>query len=158
MVNDKCSNEWRDIMTVPQQVTEEILTLMIFMKKKFFKPAEQLTRSQLSPVQFFTMSTLHHSGPQAMSDLARVIQISKQQLTPLICRLIDSGMVKRIPDDKDRRIINIDLTPAGRQTFKDLSTAIRNEISKKLQGLSDLELEELDQMLKRMHVILTKVE
>lgn len=145
-------------MTVPQQVTGEILTLMIFMKNKFFKPAEQLTRSQLSPVQYFAMSTLHRSGPQSMSDLARVIQISKQQLTPLICRLIDTGMVNRIPNAKDRRVINIDLTPQGRQTFKDLSAAIRSDIAKKLQGLSEQELEELDQMLKRMHVILSKVE
>lgn len=133
---------------------EGFLVLIGHMKEKFFRPAEMITRTHISPGQFHALSALYRQGPLPMSEIAAGMKISKQQLTPLIGKLIDSGMVIRRADSQDRRIIFIEITSVGRNAVEDLRAKIKKNITEKLAVLPEEDLQELNDILIRLQEIL----
>ena len=128
------------------------------MRDKFFRPLEQKTRSQLSPLQHIAISTLYRKGSLSMSELALAMQISKQQLTPLVDRLINQGLLAKKKDQNDRRVVRIEVTEQGRNMFSELFAEIKCDLVEKLGALPGEEVDELGRMLKRILLILKNVE
>ncbi len=92
-----------------------------------------------------------------MSELADEMRISKQQLTPLIRKLIECKMLSRKTDPDDRRIVRLEVTKIGRSTLEDLFNELKMALVEKLKELPVAELDELGQMLKRILDILKSV-
>lgn len=141
-----------------ENVAGEFMALLADMKDKFFRPLEQITRSRLSHVQFYAVSLLHRKGSLSMSEMSHEMQISKQQLTPLVYKLIEQGLLVRRADEYDRRIIRIEVTEKGRNTIDELIAEANLDLIQKLSTLSRAELNDLEQMLKRIQEILKNVE
>ncbi|MEG3069807.1 MAG: helix-turn-helix domain-containing protein [Candidatus Syntrophopropionicum ammoniitolerans] len=59
------------------------------------RPLEQKRRCQLGHVQHFAVAVLCRKGSLSMSALAQEMQISKQQLTPLVYKLINQGLLTK---------------------------------------------------------------
>lgn len=144
-------------MNKAENVTDTFLLLFEKMHDKFLRPGEKITRPWLSSAQFHALTHLRRQGPLPISELANELKISKQQITPLICKLIDSGLVVREADEHDRRIVRIEITEAGRETVEDLMQEIKQVFIVKLEVLTDQDLDELGQMLRRIREILEQV-
>lgn len=142
------------MVSILEKTTGNFLELLGYIKNNFFKPAEQITRSQLSPGQFHALSTLYHRGGLPMSELAAELKISKQQLTPLICKLIDRQLVVRKADDQDRRVVRIEISEEGRTAFQDIIARMKQTFAQTLGLIPEHELAELDEMLIRIKEIL----
>lgn len=141
-------------MSNAENIAGDFLSLLGLIKHEYFKPAEQITRNRLSPAQFHAINILCHKVSLPMSELAAELKISKQQLTPLVARLIEYNLVVRKPDESDRRIIRIEITEEGRNIFKALFVEIRRNFTEKLSSVPEDELDELAHMLTRMQEIL----
>jgi DNA-binding MarR family transcriptional regulator len=141
-------------MSKMENVAEDFLRLLEYIRDNYFKPAEQITRSRLSPAQFYAISILFRKDSLPMSELAAEMKISKQQLTPIIGRLIESSLAVRKTDENDRRIVRIEIAELGRSTFEALSAQIKGNFIEKLSEIPDKELDELKQMVTRMQEIL----
>jgi DNA-binding MarR family transcriptional regulator len=141
-------------MSQLDNVAGEFLALLGYIKKEYFKPAEQIARSRLSPAQFQAISILYHKESLPMSELTVEMKISKQQLTPIITRLIESNLVVRKADENDRRIVRVEITEHGRSIYNALFASIKVNFTEKLGLIPDKELDELKQMLTRMQEIL----
>jgi DNA-binding MarR family transcriptional regulator len=141
-------------MSKLEKVTTEFLTLLAYIRDEYLKPADQITRSRLSPAQFHAIAILCHTGALPMSELAGELKISKQQLTPVIAKLIETQQVIRKTDAHDRRIVQIEITTAGRKTFETLGAEIKRNFTQKLSLIPEADLEELARMLTRMQEIL----
>jgi len=144
-------------MSTLERASDNLLALLGYIRDNFFRPAEQITRTRLSHAQFHAVSILNSKGPLPMTELASEMKISKQQLTPLICKLIDSDMAVRKTDIHDRRIVRIEITETGRIAYKKLGAEIKQFFRDKLQALPDTDLEELEQCLTRAREILKSV-
>lgn len=140
-----------------ENVTEDLLALLGYIRDTFFRPAEQITRSRISHAQFHAISILAHKGSLSMSELANEMKISKQQLTPLICKLIDSNMVVRKPEEMDRRILRIEITEPGRDTLEEVRAEIKQAIKEKLSILSNSDLKDLDHLLTQTRELLQSI-
>lgn len=68
--------------------------------------------------------------------LVKKLEISKPQMTVIIDKLIKQDLVERIPDKKDRRVININLTTKGKKYLHKMYLSLRNNIKLKLLSLS----------------------
>jgi DNA-binding MarR family transcriptional regulator len=53
-------------------------------------------------------------SPVRMSDLARMVVISRPSTTRVVDRLVERGWLRRWHDDDDRRVVMVELTDAGR--------------------------------------------
>jgi DNA-binding MarR family transcriptional regulator len=136
-----------------EKIVEEFFLLLSYMRMNYFRPAEQITRSKLSPGQFHTISILR-KGPLPMKELAGRMMISKQQLTPLVSKLIDAGLVKRKTDENDRRVVLIEVTERGVQLHDELKTDIKRAFIKKISVLPEDQIDELEIALKKIQTIL----
>ena len=87
-----------------KNVTTNFFDLIRHLQNKFFRPLEQGIKCEMSPMQFRTLGIISENKTITMSDLANEVCISKQQLTPMIDKLIESNTVERKTDKEDRRI------------------------------------------------------
>jgi MarR family transcriptional regulator, organic hydroperoxide resistance regulator len=67
----------------------------------------------LSPVQCHLLHLIEPDEPLPMSRLARVLQCDASNVTGLIDRLEQRGIVERRPSPADRRVKVVQLTPTG---------------------------------------------
>jgi MarR family transcriptional regulator, organic hydroperoxide resistance regulator len=78
------------------------------MKRRFMALAGEF---ELSPPQFWTIR--HLTQPRTMSQLAGTLLCDNSNVTGIIDRLEERGLVERRPSPGDRRVKLIVLTPAG---------------------------------------------
>lgn len=90
----------------------EIMPLIVrgFLKRQ----SDEVTRGKISIPQFLTLELIYANGSMKMTRLAKGLAISLPSMTGLVDRLYKMGLVKRRPDEHDRRIIKIELTQKGK--------------------------------------------
>jgi len=92
-----------------------------------------------------------------MSELGRRLQRSKPNMTAIIGKMAGEGMVRRIPDGKDRRIVKIAITAAGRRYLESKKKVIKESIKKNIAKLEGRDLETLCESLENVNAIVLKL-
>lgn len=85
-----------------------------------------------------------------MSELSRMLLVSNGNVTAVVDRLEADGLVRRTPSETDRRTTYVALTPEGLRQFEGLAVEHEAEVDKLFGGLSEAELDNLTDLLKRM--------
>ncbi len=85
-----------------------------------------------------------------MSDLSRMLLVSNGNATAVVDRLEADGFVRRSPSDTDRRTVFAALTPEGLAQFEVYAAEHEAEVNRILGGLTEAELDQLSDLLKRM--------
>ena len=115
------------------QIAEEVSVLMPMIARRvllgFFQSVS------ITQTQIFTIMTLTEGAPVRLSILSKRMNISAPTVTGIVDRLEKLGYVKRIPDKKDRRAINVDLTVKGRNLAKKLKTTLKRKWKRLLNKL-----------------------
>ena len=62
--------------------------------------------------------TLERKGPLPLSVIAELNNYSRQNLTTLTDNLETDGLVRRVPDAQDRRIINLEIDRGRQGTYQ----------------------------------------
>jgi len=106
---------------------------------------------------FRVMGILMRQGPLPMSRIGEWLGISKPNMTSVIDRLIIEGWVERRQDQKDRRIIEVGLTPQGKMYVEERWKEARESARKKLSTLSEEERKTLYTSLESIRMILSKL-
>jgi DNA-binding MarR family transcriptional regulator len=78
---------------------------------------ELLTEYGLSEPQFNTLRILRGAGRKGLptQQIAERLITRQPDITRLVDRLIDAGLVRRRRCEEDRRVVYVELTPAGRK-------------------------------------------
>ncbi|MGZ9675726.1 MarR family winged helix-turn-helix transcriptional regulator [Flavobacterium sp. GNP001] len=103
---------------------------------------------ELTYPQYLVMMVLWEYDSQTVNQLGGKLHLDSGTLTPLLKRLETKSLVSRTRSSTDERIVNITLTPKG----KDLQTQAAT-IPQQLMQAMNLEMEDLEE-LKR---IITKI-
>ena len=67
----------------------------------------------LSPTLQSALVTIEKHGPLTLGDVAAREQVAPATVTKLVTKLVDQGLVDRLPDPDDRRVVRVALTDAG---------------------------------------------
>jgi DNA-binding MarR family transcriptional regulator len=92
-----------------------------------------------------------------ISHIAKKLNISKSNMTPIIDKLIDLELVHRYTDSKDRRILRVELTPKAIELFEYVESAAKDAIKNKISTLSDEDLNDLTSSLDTLSTIFKKL-
>ncbi len=79
-----------------------------------------------------------------MSELSQVLRVSNGNVTGIVDRLVDDGLIVRVPVTSDRRAMIVRLTKKGQQQFIKLAKAHELWIDELLHNIS---MEESDQII-----------
>jgi DNA-binding MarR family transcriptional regulator len=94
----------------------------------------------LSIVHLHVLTVLEASGPLAMGKVAEALDVSIASATGIVDRMESRGLVERLQQPGDRRVVLVQPTPAGRAVFNDLESQRRAAITRILERLTDDEL------------------
>jgi DNA-binding MarR family transcriptional regulator len=94
----------------------------------------------LSIVHLYVLTILETDGSLAMGRLAEALDVSVASVTGIIDRMEQRGLVERRDDEKDRRVVHVHVTEAGRRVFSDLDEQRRKGLTRLLARLTDEEL------------------
>jgi len=101
--------------------------------------------------RFDVMAALHRSEKgMKMSELSGVLKVSNGNVTGIVDRLVDEGMVERVAVEGDRRATRVRLTAAGRTRFETLAAAHEAWVDRLLGGLDRGETAEMTALLARI--------
>jgi DNA-binding MarR family transcriptional regulator len=86
--------------------------------------------------QWWVLAYVSRKDGMAQTQLAEQLEVGKVAIGGVIDRLEQSGLARRVPDEQDRRIKRIFLTPRGRRLVERLRAASREFNERVLQGIS----------------------
>jgi MarR family transcriptional regulator for hemolysin len=111
---------------------------------EFMKPLN-ITRSQ-----WWVLAYLSRHDGMIQSDLANVLELGKAALGSLIDRLEASGLVRRGPDDTDRRVKRVYLSTAGAHLIKEMRLRSHDMSERILDGLDNEARHTLAELLSKV--------
>lgn len=95
---------------------------------------------------------------QPMRELSRRLMVTDGNITPLIDRLVDEGLVERKPSPSDRRVQHVNLTPAGKQSLDEMIPIHYGWISGLMENLDRSQAEALYDLLGELKKSITEGE
>jgi DNA-binding MarR family transcriptional regulator len=107
---------------------------------------EDVTASQLEAL------TLLHQGEGGLSmhELAEALGITPSSATQMVDRLVRLGLVDRLREEEDRRLVRVQLSEDARQRFEDMMRLHLRSLAAVTEALSDPDLSTLVDLLARI--------
>ena len=112
--------------------------------------ARELEPQGLTNAQWVPMLKLYLGKASTVAELARQCQLDAGSMTRLLDRLEAKGFCRRIRSSDDRRVVNIELTPEGREAAKEIPTVLSRVQNAHLAGFSVEEWQNLKGYLRRI--------
>lgn len=140
-----------------QEAGENILSMTIVMHSKFVNFHTISKTCEVPQSYIRVLFILKKFRAMTMSELAKVMVISKPNLTPVIDRLIEDGYVERRPGPKDRRKLVISLTDQGRAYLEEVEAKMKEHTADKLESLTEEDLDALNEASGKIIEIIRKL-
>lgn len=139
------------------QVAEDLMTVVPMLKGIIAKNKESpCAHSHSSKIEYVLLHTIKKRSV-SMSELGDLFGISKPNMTVIIDKLIQEKKVKRSYDDKDRRIIRVDITALGEMSMERLRDEMKKRIEKSLSCIPTKDIESFHESVKNIKAILSRV-
>src|SRR5438445_678040 len=112
----------------------------------------------LKEVEFLTLSVLHAHDIMIVGDIQRLLGVLPAQMSRIIRTLEnrERPLIQCRINSRDKRKIDVVLTPAGEKALLDYQGARVGRIVERLRSLPDDELEDILRLLHKLHGILER--
>lgn len=134
---------------------EYILSFMPLLHKKLFK---DFKHCEISKQQMQLLFHIKHENGKPMKYYGNKLMISKPNLTTVVNKLIEEGLIERERDTDDRRIINLTITEKGDHFLTSHREIIKQNMLKRLEVLSDEDINRLNKNFEEMKAIFSKLD
>jgi DNA-binding MarR family transcriptional regulator len=111
----------------------------------------QWLRGSLSLVHLHVLTVLEGDGALSMTKLAEALDVSVASATGIVDRMEQRGLVERLREPDDRRVVLVHATETGSAVFRDLAEQRRKMLIPVLDRMTDDELESFLIGLRAMH-------
>jgi len=136
------------------EVADLIFSLHPLYFRKFFYGAE-ISATEVARYKILGIAEI--AGPLPISEIGKRLFISRPYMTRLLEGMIAEGLIERNTDEKDRRIINIIITDAGRTYLSQARKSHKVRMRAILSTLEKEDLIQLAELLPRLNRILTNL-
>jgi DNA-binding MarR family transcriptional regulator len=108
--------------------------------REFILMFQRLHRASLSIIHLNVLTVLEAEEPMSMGQLAELMDVSVASMTGIVTRMEARGMVERVHDDRDRRVVLVRRAEGGHEVFRGIEEHRREGLRKIMGHLSDEEL------------------
>ena len=138
---------------VSPSLSQQFVEIMVLLHNNFGRQ----TQVPLPLNQFGVLCALMDTQGMAIIDLSRQLNISKQQMTNVIEKLLTSGYVSKNPDPKDRRRFVVTISDKGEKLLADHMEQFRQRFEIHARNLTTDERQELASILRRYYELINKM-
>lgn len=96
------------------------------------------------------LASLSGSAGETVTGLADACLLQQPTMTKLLDRMVRDGLVKRLPDARDRRIVRIQMTPRGEGLVRDLLVSAKAHETDVLARFPEISAQRLKELLRAM--------
>lgn len=125
-----------------ERLVEDLLSL-----SRLLRPGRD---SGMTPQQYWLLRQLRRDGALSIGELAQALGITTGSATVACKRLERAGLVTRVRQLEDERIVEVALTEQGRDQIDSLRQKKRAALAQWLDVLDEREQEELLTMVERL--------
>ena len=138
--------------SIPFQIANDTVGFLLWdTSRRFVKVfSDFLAQHGLNFGLWPAMRTLLEEDGLTQKELSERLGLRGPTLVEVIAELDRRGFITRRQDPNDRRRANISLTEAGRTAVTDMMPKVALQNAAGLEGLSDAEVDQLKDMLRRM--------
>jgi DNA-binding MarR family transcriptional regulator len=140
------------------EISESALLLFPLLKRLVKGNPSDPARMPFRNQSYHVLQILQNKGPLPVSAIGKRLTIAKQNMTPLIDKLMDDGLVERRNDTSDRRVIHIVITERGTNFLRESRLALKKLIKTNLAELGHDDIRSLDSAFKAIKAVVSKLE
>jgi len=113
---------------------------------------ETLEEHGLSSGEWHVLGKLSRTpgGRRSAGELAANVELSSAAMTNRLDRLEKAGLVRRLPDERDRRSVQIEVTPEGRELYERAVGAQAAKEAIVAEALDERQQDQLNNLLRRL--------
>ncbi len=116
----------------------------------------EMIRLDLGLSHFYILTTLYREKVLSSGNLAKSLDVRNSTITSLVDRLVKLSLVKRRRDERDRRIVLVELTDKGKKLTEKLLTLRKERLKEIVKELPEEKVKEIYESIKRVKEILKK--
>ncbi|MED3906235.1 MarR family transcriptional regulator [Geobacillus thermodenitrificans] len=117
---------------------------------------EILTNYPITPPQFVALQWLLEEGDLTVGELSNKMYLACSTTTDLIDRMERNGLVSRVRDEHDRRVVRIHLLEKGERIIEEVIEKRQRDLARVLENFSDEEIVFLERCLRKLHQEMNK--
>lgn len=130
------------------------LKLFVVLSKAYKTIMDQAIKDMkqrgLSPSEFTILEVLYNKGRIPLQQIGDKILITSGSVTYNIDKLVQKGLIRRVPCDHDRRVIYAEITTDGTKLFERIFPDHSEFVHSRLSGLDYKEKLQAIELLKRL--------
>ncbi len=135
----------------------DVRNLFVQLFNRMAKENDAISEIPFSISQMRTLSAFHEDKEYTMSELSKKALVKMPSMTEMVDRLVADGMLERVRDIRDRRVVKVRLTSYGKKMHKQFVATRKNEMNKLFGKLNAKEQTELVKSLKKVSIILNRL-
>ncbi len=111
---------------------------------------QRMQEHELTAMQWGPLLLLAKGKGDTAAELARDMGTDTGAMTRMLDRLQAKGLIQRRRSEEDRRVVHLELTPAGHEVVSRIPPGLCSAMNEHLSGFTAEELEQLKSLLRRM--------
>lgn len=112
--------------------------------------AKHLFTEELTTPQFGVLDVLNRKGSIPLKKISDELLVTGANITCVMDNLERENLVKRVPSKVDRRVINAELTPKGKQKLEKIYPDHIKNLNEYSKKLTDAEIKQLNGLLQKL--------
>lgn len=121
------AKNWTEDAMLLDSISSNLFEALPLLPKRLVR-VDLITRKFDMPFSHVQILCMLSMGGMTIGEISRNLGIAKPNITPLLDSLKDRGLLERQRSDKDRRIVNVELLPAGVETAQQIKLCIAEQI------------------------------
>lgn len=138
--------------TIDTNLIEEVVVLYNMITKIWDR--EIFAKNNITILQFNILGTLIVDKSKTINDIKKRLIVSSASLSQTINRMEKAGFISRVYGKGDRREVNIDVKPLGKETYIHCNEIYLKLSKEKLSGMPSGEKEKLLNLLRQLSEVL----
>lgn len=122
------AKNWTEDGMLVDAITGNLFEALPLLPKRLVR-VDAITRKFDMPFSHVQILCMLAEGSMTIGDISRSLGIAKPNITPLLDNLAERELLERVRSTKDRRIVNVELLPAGVQMATDIKAAIAEQVA-----------------------------
>lgn len=141
-------NEQQNISTDIAKMEKDLRYIASIIKEQGRKILKNYT---ITPPQFSALQWLLEHGDMTIGDLSNRMFLAFSTTTDLVDRMENSQLVKRVRDEKDRRVIRVHLLPEGIRIIEEVIQKRQEYLQDVLVNYDKQEIQQFSGLLAKLH-------
>lgn len=131
-------------------IVDSLIVIYPILYKGAVKNSRYSVNKNLCDSHYEILLSLDNDETHSISKIAKKLHITKPQMTVLLDKLLQDGLLCKTSSLLDRRVTNITLTEKGKEFIKSYRDQFKNNIKNIISRLQISDLEEMERALSNL--------